>query len=102
VGQMSHLTPSIQIHRGSAIPENPTRGPLHGDKHHRWTQSGSCEPNSMAPPDFAPPLSSSNVARSSGALLVFTDISAIGALRALREFGKRLPEEVSVIGFDDM
>ncbi len=27
---------------------------------------------------------------------------AIGAIRALREAGKRVPEDVSIVGFDDM
>lgn len=36
------------------------------------------------------------------ALLAFNDISAIGAIQALRESGKRVPEDVSVIGFDDI
>jgi LacI family transcriptional regulator len=36
------------------------------------------------------------------ALFAFNDISAIGAIQALRECGKRVPEDVSVIGFDDI
>lgn len=36
------------------------------------------------------------------ALFAFNDISAIGAIRALREAGRRVPEDVSVIGFDDI
>lgn len=36
------------------------------------------------------------------ALIAFNDISAIGAIRALRESGRRVPEDVSVIGFDDV
>jgi DNA-binding LacI/PurR family transcriptional regulator len=36
------------------------------------------------------------------ALFAFNDISAIGAMQALREAGKRVPEDVSVIGFDDI
>lgn len=36
------------------------------------------------------------------ALLAFNDISAIGAIQALREAGKRVPEDVSVVGFDDI
>lgn len=36
------------------------------------------------------------------ALFAFNDISAIGAIRALRETGKRVPEDVSVVGFDDI
>lgn len=40
--------------------------------------------------------------KSFSALLAFNDISAIGAIRALREIGRRVPEDVSVIGFDDI
>ncbi len=36
------------------------------------------------------------------ALLAFNDISAIGAIRALRKSGRRVPEDVSVVGFDDI
>jgi len=36
------------------------------------------------------------------ALLAFNDISAIGAIRALREMGRRVPEDISVVGFDDI
>jgi DNA-binding LacI/PurR family transcriptional regulator len=36
------------------------------------------------------------------ALFAFNDISAIGAIKALREAGRRVPEDVSVVGFDDI
>lgn len=36
------------------------------------------------------------------ALFAFNDISAIGAIRALRESGRRVPEDSSVVGFDDI
>src|ERR1700739_492241 len=36
------------------------------------------------------------------ALFAYNDISAIGAIRALKEHGLRVPEDVSVIGFDDI
>ncbi|HEY2117931.1 MAG TPA: LacI family DNA-binding transcriptional regulator [Candidatus Acidoferrum sp.] len=36
------------------------------------------------------------------ALFAFNDISAIGAIHALRESGHRVPEDVSVVGFDDI
>ena len=36
------------------------------------------------------------------ALFTFNDIAAIGAIKALREAGLRVPEDVSVVGFDDI
>ncbi len=36
------------------------------------------------------------------ALFAFNDVSAIGAIHALREAGRRVPEDVSVVGFDDI
>ena len=36
------------------------------------------------------------------ALFAFNDVSAIGAIRALRDAGLRVPQDVSVVGFDDV
>lgn len=36
------------------------------------------------------------------ALVAFNDISALGAMSSLREAGLRVPEDVSVMGFDDI
>jgi LacI family transcriptional regulator len=36
------------------------------------------------------------------ALVAYNDISALGAMTALREAGHKVPEDVSVIGFDDI
>jgi LacI family transcriptional regulator len=36
------------------------------------------------------------------ALVGFNDIAAIGAVRALHEAGIRVPQDVSVVGFDDI
>ncbi len=36
------------------------------------------------------------------ALFAFNDVSAVGAIRALRDAGLRVPEDVSVVGFDDI
>ena len=36
------------------------------------------------------------------ALFAYNDISAIGSIRAFQEAGLRVPEDVSVVGFDDI
>ncbi|MDR3773637.1 MAG: LacI family DNA-binding transcriptional regulator [Terracidiphilus sp.] len=36
------------------------------------------------------------------ALVCFNDLSAIGAIRALKDHGLQVPEDVSVVGFDDL
>ncbi len=36
------------------------------------------------------------------ALFAFNDVSAIGAIRALREAGLQVPRDISVVGFDDV
>ena len=36
------------------------------------------------------------------ALLAYNDLSAIGAIAAIRERGLRVPEDISVVGFDDI
>ncbi len=36
------------------------------------------------------------------ALFAYNDILAIGAIRAIREAGLRVPEDISVVGFDDI
>jgi len=36
------------------------------------------------------------------ALITFNDVTAIGAIRAFREAGLRVPEDISVVGFDDI
>jgi DNA-binding LacI/PurR family transcriptional regulator len=36
------------------------------------------------------------------AVFAANDVSAAGALRVLRERGRRVPEDVAVVGFDDM
>ena len=40
--------------------------------------------------------------RSFTALVAFNDLSALGATTALREAGHRVPEDISVVGFDDI
>lgn len=36
------------------------------------------------------------------AVFAYNDISAIGVIRAVRETGRRVPEDISVVGFDDI
>jgi len=36
------------------------------------------------------------------ALVSFNDVAAIGAIRAFRDHGLRVPEDVSIVGFDDI
>jgi DNA-binding LacI/PurR family transcriptional regulator len=36
------------------------------------------------------------------ALFAYNDISAIGAMRAFQEAGRRIPKDISVVGFDDV
>lgn len=36
------------------------------------------------------------------AMVAFNDISAMGAIRSLQDFNLRVPEDVSVVGFDDI
>jgi DNA-binding LacI/PurR family transcriptional regulator len=36
------------------------------------------------------------------ALFAFNDISAIGAVRAFREVGWKIPQDISIVGFDDV
>lgn len=43
-----------------------------------------------------------NQHRDFSAVLSFNDVSAIGAIRALHDAGLRVPQDVSVIGFDDL
>jgi LacI family transcriptional regulator len=40
--------------------------------------------------------------RSFSAVLSFNDIAAIGCIRALHDAGLRVPQDVSVVGFDDI
>jgi LacI family transcriptional regulator len=36
------------------------------------------------------------------ALFAYNDISAVGAIRAVKETGLRVPEDISIVGFDDI
>jgi LacI family transcriptional regulator len=61
------------------------------------------EENSWSPElGYKPVQELLNRTRNFTALLCFNDISAIGAIRAIQDAGLRVPEDVSVIGFDDI
>lgn len=64
--------------------------------------TGSKDPNSGFEEGIS--LTQTMLERSPGftALLAFDDLTAFGAIRALRGAGKRVPEDCSVLGFDDV
>jgi DNA-binding LacI/PurR family transcriptional regulator len=89
------------------------------DTHYRWKEimETACEcgiqihpellvrltENSWSPAlGYAPVKSLLSRTRDFTALFAFNDISAFGAIRALHEAGLRVPDDVSVIGFDDV
>jgi DNA-binding LacI/PurR family transcriptional regulator len=51
---------------------------------------------------YAPAKQLTERTRDFTALICFNDTAAIGAMRALHEVGLRVPQDVSVIGFDDI
>jgi DNA-binding LacI/PurR family transcriptional regulator len=51
---------------------------------------------------YAPAKQLTKATRDFTALICFNDTAAIGAIRALHEDGLRVPQDVSVIGFDDI
>lgn len=55
-------------------------------------------------PDLGYPFAKQLMARNQPftALFAYNDLSAIGAIGAFREAGLRIPEDVSVVGFDDI
>src|SRR6266436_2325858 len=59
---------------------------------------------SVATPEVGFPVTKELLARKEPftALFAYNDISAIGAIWALREAGLRVPRDVSVVGFDDI
>ena len=58
----------------------------------------------MATPELGYPHAKQLLARKEPftALFAYNDISAIGAIQAFQEAGLCVPEDISVIGFDDM
>ena len=94
-------------------------GPLSADSEERWAsicrvagQSGinidprltMCFDDQDPTPTTAYPLMKQLLARKVAftALFAYNDLSAMGAIRALKEAGLRVPQDVSVMGFDDI
>lgn len=66
-----------------------------------WSSKTGQHP--MAPEiGFKPMKSLLETTKGFTAVFCFNDIAAIGALRALKDAGLRVPEDVSVVGFDDI
>jgi len=66
-----------------------------------WSSKTGQHP--MAPEiGFKPMKSLLETTKDFTAVFCFNDIAAIGALRALKDAGLRVPEDVSVVGFDDI
>jgi LacI family transcriptional regulator len=66
----------------------------------------ACDPNLVVEGDFTERGGYAAIQRildkDFDALFAASDAMAIGALRALRETGRRVPQDVSVVGFDDI
>jgi DNA-binding LacI/PurR family transcriptional regulator len=73
---------------GAGVPPEPT---LEGDArwYHRPDGHAAMQSLLRRRPDL-------------DAVFCFNDLLAIGALRALREAGRRVPQDVAVVGFDDV
>ncbi len=60
--------------------------------------------STVSTPDLGYPLAKELLARQQPftALFTYNDICAIGSIRAFQEAGLRVPEDISVVGFDDV
>jgi DNA-binding LacI/PurR family transcriptional regulator len=71
------------------------------------TAAGISDPGMIAYGDFSRPAGEHALSRlidhrpGLDAVFVASDLMAVGALRALRRLGRRVPDDVAVIGFDD-
>ena len=79
----------LGVHGGTGVSKKEMTPEL--DKLLRADLTKALEAGYAALQDWAPP-----------ALLCYNDLQAVGALRACRERGRRVPEEVSLMGFDDI
>ena len=93
--------------------------PESADSHHRWNavQAVAQEIGLELDPELVVQIDSTDSSPSVGypygmqligkkrpftALFAYNDISAIGAVRAFQESGFRVPQDISVVGFDDI
>lgn len=110
---LTHLTDLG--HRRIALMKGP---PTSSDTEARWAaicEAADALKNRIRPQFFTQMLSSATplpgyeatkefLGRSRGftALFTYNDLAAIGAIRAIDEAGLRVPEDISVVGFDDI
>lgn len=74
-----------------------------GDGNGSVSWSGKTGHHPMSPEiGYSPMEQLLNTTRDFTAVFCFNDIAAIGAIRALSEAGLHVPEDVSVVGFDDI
>ncbi len=103
-------------HRDIAFMKGPS---ISSDTEHRWrsicevarTLNIEMKPelcvemeSSPTYPDVGYPVAQQLLARNQHftALFAYNDVAAIGAIRALFDAGRRVPDDVTVIGFDDI
>jgi LacI family transcriptional regulator len=85
-------------HRNIAFMRGPRAIP---DSEFRWAMKTGYHP--MAPEiGYKPMQALLEKSRAFTAIFCFNDISAIGAIRALKDVGLSVPGDVSVVGFDDI